>query len=587
MKPPLNHMMLHADALADEFDAILNYRASHEGLVLAGWPDDDAKALVFDGAGVADGVTPGLRNLAGTGDPVVNTDYSTTGATLTQWRDKMVVNSLADMEAYDTANAFISKTGTGTTLDPYIFTITTRNWERPNNPGAVDGSHLVWTDTAAAMGTTGVYHIRVYDCLINMSGGAQDMFNIDCGASGKLIVERCSIRNTSVGSTTVRNFLCTSGTVQVTRSVFTNINGRPFYKVGASAVMVCDNCIFDTSINTWGVQPMFWNTVAGGSITIDRCTFDHRNLGFLLHMERDCAVTVDRMLWNSSDSANTGLFIPTSTGYLSEKWSSGLTMTDSRAYAGSAAVSLIGHKDLSGTEAVANWSITHCDFIASTGRMDTAFMVGLGKSGSTDGTDTHDITFSWCRFTRPNTQIIAGNEIFYIIKAARLVYEYCWVDACGEDAYEMSQPYDGCEIRYCGGTDVGGNMVDFYGAGGLWTGSTNCSAHHIWGATGGDAVIVDSCVNVAVHHIDVDNVAGGFVQNPPASNVRLHSRGAGALNGVTVTVPLSDPDESFNGKPCELTYESGTHDAGTVVWPEWNGTSFDIRGGTDGIVDGM
>lgn len=34
MKPPINHMMLHQDTLADEFAEILGYRTSHEGLVL-------------------------------------------------------------------------------------------------------------------------------------------------------------------------------------------------------------------------------------------------------------------------------------------------------------------------------------------------------------------------------------------------------------------------------------------------------------------------------------------------------------------------------------------------------------------------
>lgn len=34
MRPPLNHMMLHSDALADEYEAILGYRTTHAGLVL-------------------------------------------------------------------------------------------------------------------------------------------------------------------------------------------------------------------------------------------------------------------------------------------------------------------------------------------------------------------------------------------------------------------------------------------------------------------------------------------------------------------------------------------------------------------------
>lgn len=43
MKPPLNHMMLNDDTLADEFDAILGYRTSHESLVLG--EDSDMAVL--------------------------------------------------------------------------------------------------------------------------------------------------------------------------------------------------------------------------------------------------------------------------------------------------------------------------------------------------------------------------------------------------------------------------------------------------------------------------------------------------------------------------------------------------------------
>lgn len=36
MRPPLNYMMLHTGTLADEFDAILNYRSIFGTLVLGG-----------------------------------------------------------------------------------------------------------------------------------------------------------------------------------------------------------------------------------------------------------------------------------------------------------------------------------------------------------------------------------------------------------------------------------------------------------------------------------------------------------------------------------------------------------------------
>lgn len=35
MRPPLNHMLLHEDTLAGEFERILGYRKTHAGLVQA------------------------------------------------------------------------------------------------------------------------------------------------------------------------------------------------------------------------------------------------------------------------------------------------------------------------------------------------------------------------------------------------------------------------------------------------------------------------------------------------------------------------------------------------------------------------
>ncbi len=58
MRPPLNHMMLHEDVLADEFDAIVNYRVMHAGLVLPGGGGD--YLLMADGVSVllmADGTS--------------------------------------------------------------------------------------------------------------------------------------------------------------------------------------------------------------------------------------------------------------------------------------------------------------------------------------------------------------------------------------------------------------------------------------------------------------------------------------------------------------------------------------------------
>lgn len=53
MKPPLNHMMQHNDALAEDFERILGYRTSHAGLVLpaAGGGDPPGAGDLTDESG--------------------------------------------------------------------------------------------------------------------------------------------------------------------------------------------------------------------------------------------------------------------------------------------------------------------------------------------------------------------------------------------------------------------------------------------------------------------------------------------------------------------------------------------------------
>jgi hypothetical protein len=215
---------------------------------------------------------------------------------------------------------------------------------------------------------------------------------------------------------------------------------------------------------------------------------------------------------------------------------------------------------------------------------------------------------------RPQTAAAPGHEVFYFMRCSDVVVECCWVDSCSEDAYEFQEPLRNCVVRYCGGGEVSsslvaGNMVDFYAAGGVWdSGDGNLGghkAHHIWGSCQGDALIVDSVHNVFVHDIDVDNAtpAARTLDEPPASNIRLHCRGATPLNGVVVLPPLTSASLSRNSKPCELTYEDATArtncagaGAGTVYWPYWNGTDWtyyvgaedtNAAGTAPGIVDAM
>lgn len=543
-----------------------------------------SEAAVKAGAGVPATITPGVLIACGQ-----------SGASLTSDRRALTITQRSDI------SGAAGVTGTGTYADPY--TLTRLNWFSPNTPAA--GPHLVWNDPDAD------YWIRVYDSTVNTQQSTYNVFEVDCGLNAGLILERCTLRG-QVMVAAQRMVQIASGYLYMRQCLLSELRSFFVRKTGANAHIVWEDSEANNSLGQWNVAtPYFINEVSGGSLTINRVTQDYRKLagGFMpcadLWSGANWTVTVDRLAWRpqrgagSNDTGNGG-FLSTVTGAdPSNSFTTALTspvrITNSRIYTGATATygTLIGTNNATNGQSITDLLVEHCDLIAPGTSWSGARLVAGGNGTNTDPEHTKNHRWRWCRFSKPQTTgIVAGNEVIEYWRSSDITIEYCWVDSCGEDAYEYVQPYRNPIIRYCGGGEVsgskvGGNMVDFYGGGANWANSTGCQAHHIWGSCGGDAVIVDSCVNVAVNDIDIDNVAGGFVQNPPAANVRLHSRTTNGLNGVTVSVPLSAAGISFASKPCELTYESGAHDAGTVVWPEWNGSSFDTRGGSDGIVDGM
>jgi hypothetical protein len=235
---------------------------------------------------------------------------------------------------------------------------------------------------------------------------------------------------------------------------------------------------------------------------------------------------------------------------------------------------------------VNNVTIRHCDFDEAAGRtgLQSKILLGKGDAGASGTCD--NILVEWTRFDGEGTSVVAGNEQIQLFNASNATMRYCWADSGGEDAFEIEGPWANCTVHHCGGTGVNGNLVDFFGLGGVWANSTACSIHDIWGDCGSDAVVVDSCTNVTVYSIDANNAAGGFADNPPASNVRLHSRGAGSLNGTSVVGSLTTPNECFGyhaaapatfGWPCLLTYEST---AGTTVAVATNSTTMTLTSAT-------
>lgn len=540
--------------------------------------DFQTEAAVRVGAGVTSGVTPGVLDRAtGLSAGVYATDYGINpgdGSTQTD-RGGFTVFNVTSAVSFTGATGF-TVTGTGTSVDPYLI----QNYliYAP----ATAASVFTWNHSA------GTYHIKFKNCLFCPSNGtAVNMFQLTAMGTGSLTLEDCNIGG--IGDTPVGNALIqiTAGTLNISRCLFTRIAGMIIWKNGASATVTVTDCSINTLDSPWAAgiasANMFHNSVAGGSLTVRRTTVDHRSSAQFVNSARNWAVTLDRVNWNSSDDANVGPFINTNTTNLLESWTSGLTMTDCIVRSGTSSNALLGWSSNLSIMAVKNFSITHCEFLISGTRNAGKIMICLGDPAGASG-DTDSNTFLWCRFTRPQSgagHIAAGNEIMMMFRPSNFTCKYCWTNSCGEDAYEITQPYANCEIGYCGGGEisssyVGGNMVDIYGAG-TWTSSSNVSIHHIWGTCHSDAVIVDCCTGVTVQGstVDVDNSAGGFVDNPPAANVRLHARLANDLNGVVCSGTPIGP--AFDSRPVLLTLEPT---AATTVLAALTSTTFTVNSAT-------
>lgn len=571
-----------------------------------GYSESQVKAS----AGVTPGVTPGY-----TGSPGVTATARTQRAGLASnagWPQASGTNTSwswstrAELLALITA-AQGSVTGDGTEANPYLI----QNWNPYGFTAANNDTVPVFNWDAAA--DADPYWVK----LTNIQFGT-GLFNTNkvgdvyCNAptGGGMIVENCTSQGTASLEAPANDahYVSVRGTLRLNLCALTGSFNGWVRKIGANGIVEITDCLVDASGSAWvGASGVLRNSAAGGSLTVTRCTFDYAAQNYLLVMTNNCAVTLTRVLWNASQNIACRSLLPTVNTTVTEAWTAGFTMTDCRFYTGDRTNTncLIGAGGGVNNQSLQNWTIVHCEFLA-TATFGAAFneqLITLGPSVASGAEHTKNIKFLFCRFALPQAvKVVAGNEVIYFMHVSDVRFEGCWVNACGEDAYEFQEPYRNCVVRYCGGGEVsgsyvGGNVVDFYGAGAVWNAADGNTgghqAHHIWGACRGDAVVCDSVHGTTIRNIDVDNVVGGFVANPPASNVRLHARAAAPLDNVIVSVPLTNPSLSFNGKPCELTYENAGVAAacgttpGTVIWQEWNGSSFDTRGGADGIVDGM
>ena len=649
------------------------------GLGMGGGPIHYTEAQILALVGVTAGVTPGYTGSPGVlgspgrtqiaGGGIDSGWPQATNNAPWSWTTRAGLETLITNAQGGLAGA------TGSEANPYVI----QNW-------------YPYGFTSGNNDTTPVFHFNdpsasppYWVKILNVEFGIGAFNGNRCGdiycnapTGGGLMVESCSFQCDSAleSSAAEAHIQAVNGTLRVNLCKFVGANGGGcIRKTGANAVVEMTDCLVDGTGGWSSAKGMLRNSATGGSITVTRCTFDYGANNNLLVMTSNCAVTLNRVSWNPSQNTACRTLIPTGTATITEAWTSGFTVTDSRFYTGSITAdgAFIGDNNGANSQSLQKWSIVHSEFLGRSDFQTSANnrLILLGPGTAAGAEHTKNITFQFCKFSVPQAvKVVAGNEVLEIFHASDVLVEGCWVNSCGEDAFEVVEPYRNNIIRYCGGGEVsgsyiGGNLVDFYGADDIWNAADGNTgghqAHHLWGACHGDAVVVDSVDGVAVSAIDIDNVAGGFVANPPAANVRLHARGANSFSTVTVAQSLSAAGISFGGRPCLLTRKpvssttapagaaggqkvvvvgsaagwsagdmfnitltNGTihysiidsisvstvtlfdnlpsaasagaavervnaFNAGTISWPQWNSgtSSFDIKTGTDGVVDGM
>jgi hypothetical protein len=538
-----------------------------------------SEAIVKAQAGVPVGIIPGYEGTPG----VLNGTQTSSTAT--------TINSAADVIAHPGFTG-----GTGSFADPYV--ISTKYW--------------AFIASAVVINTADNFWIKFFNC--DFQNNSVVGIDITMPAGSGVITEHCifSGLNTSPRRIKVRSgeFYSYWSEIQYANSGDTFVE-----KIGANSNVYLYDTYWNYTVNNipWGNSPFIINSGSGGSITVERATTDSRTGNEFIRFTADCAVSVNRLLFNSSISAGARIFISTNTGnalaplLLTKTFNNSLIYTGSITGAGSF---IGGQNDGMNNQSIRNLSFVHCDIRTPVGGCPGSRLISVGLAGNTSLTHTENILISWCRFYHGTVgytvNFAPGNEIIGIFNSANVYIQYCWIDECGEDGYEFFQPVKNCNIIYSGGGEngfggrVNGNIVDYYNSGSTtpWgaaqgnQGGHQC--HDIWGLCGADAVIVESVHGVTIDRIDVTNVAGGFAPNPPYANVRLHTYGsAQPLNGTTVGTNLTSVANSFGSRPCGMTYENaGAQTAcanpnqGTGVWQFWNGSAFVARDiATGGVVD--
>jgi len=466
-------------------------------------------------AGILDGVTIGV-------DPLVTPGL--VGA---------VVDQVGILEITSEAGAIAAaSSGTGTYLDPYV--IANKKWASLATIG------FYWNDPDAD------YYCKLYNCHWSLNAVANIRVNISSAQliQAGLFVSQSLLYNYVSG---VDHIILDSG--------YLKVNATNFNRAGSTSALVSkqggDSCVVDVADclhDGSGTGYLFQNHATGGEINVLR--FTSGDIGtsktILFVTTKDVKITADRVrvdslhvVWDAGSTT------------AGEDLTLGFTLTNSSLIAINN--TLFGNAE-DNKATMHNARISHCyfysDVVGSGG-------IRMGPKGTVAGnSNPKNILISHCLFERPDTPSNPGEEMCELFGAENCCMEHNWTINT-EDAYEYHTCRDGNVVRYCGGENVQGQMVDMY----VSVDTPGYHVHHIYGECLDAAVLVTNTKNALIHDIYTDNalaLSPGGSYGSGTGAVVIEYRGS-IPDNIKVLGPIPQIPQSAQGVQLATIGEVGSN----------------------------
>ena len=540
------------------------------------------------------------------------------------------------------AAAAAASAGDGSAANPYV--IRDRDWT------GLAGDSFTWLDPAAD------YHIDLVNCRFGTpaDGPARHVYceispydaGAETSASRLRIIQSASTTSIfSPGGDDQVHLELRRGWCELIAHSFNSGRIHPVQKTGGHDTrLILTNCEF---IGTWRhTMGYIANFVNGGSIKLERVTFNGTGQKEGFWLQKDCELTCIKVDIASTTAINT--FLSSSDSIAEENFT--LRKSFYNCLFRSDGTILIA-----GSWAWQNMTFMHCEFHGSDDPANAGKkLVVIGPFDITPEGNSEKLKFRWCRFRKRNigdqvgyiplaggpltigdtltgqtsgfTGILIeddgqkltvestdgkfitgetlldqhgaavltgtvdqyqapGNECLDLYRARDCTIECCWTDEAGEDAYELHFPREGNVIRYCGGENIHGQMVDIYSNDPLPY-QSGVVVHDIWGKCGGEGLLITNISNVEAFNILTDSsepIKGAVGTAPPEANIVIETRftgNNGQPNNCYIHGQISSPSRSAAGVPLKFIQTQGAlfggqNDTNGVYWSEEPDADFD------------